>query len=114
MPYEKTILDLVEKVAELEERIAALEGNKKLVEKPARGTHTDMIVTFIQRTIENAKEAGEHSVVLTSGEVQRAVGLKNRMPSVCNAMRKCMDDNSVILHETPSGNSSTFVVKWVL
>ena len=62
--------------------------------------------------IAKAKANGKHSICLTSGGIQKDVGLKNRLPLVCNAMRKCMDEKSVVIYETPSGQSSTFAVQW--
>lgn len=113
MEYEKTLLELMERVAVLEEKVAVLEGNAVTKgDKPARGTYTEMVTDYIKNEIEKAKANGLHSVTLTSGGVQRDVGLKNRLPLVCNAMRKCMDDNSEIIYETPSGQSSTLAIKW--
>ena len=40
--------------------------------------------------------------------------LKNAMPMVCNAMRQCMGENDIILHETPSGYSSSLEIKYFL
>ena len=45
MEYEKTILELLERVATLEVKVADLEGNlTNIGEKPARGTYTEMVV----------------------------------------------------------------------
>ncbi len=113
MEYEKTILELLERVATLEVKVADLEGNlTNIGEKPARGTYTEMVVDYINNAIEKAKERGLKNITLTSGDIQRDVGLKNRLPLVCNAMRKCMNDKSEIVYETPSGQSSTLAIKW--
>jgi len=113
MEYEKTILELLERVATLEEKVAVLEGNiANSGEKPARGTYTEMVIDYINRKIEKAKKQDLNNITLTSGNIQKDVGLKNRLPLVCNAMRKCMDDKSEIVYETPSGQSSTFTIKW--
>ena len=37
MEYEKIILNLIERVSILEEKVAELEGNKKIEPKPERG-----------------------------------------------------------------------------
>ena len=110
MEYEKTILELLERVATLEVKVADLEGNlTNIGEKPARGTYTEMVVDYINNAIEKAKERGLNNITLTSGDIQRDVGLKNRLPLVCNAMRKCMNDKSEIVYETPSGQSFTLL-----
>ena len=112
MEYEKIILNLIERVSILEEKVAELEGNKKIEPKPERGTYTSLVIDYIEKSIAKAKENGKHSICLTSGGIQKDVGLKNRLPLVCNAMRKCMDEKSVVIYETPSGQSSTFAVQW--
>lgn len=108
-------LNLLDRIVSLENRVKELEKNinypiKK--EKPERGTYTGRVVSYINEQINNAKENGLSFIVLISGDVQKSVGLKNRLPLICNAMRKCMDKNSIIIHETPSGQSSTFAIKW--
>ena len=110
MEYEKIILELMERVAKLEERVDVLENPQKL--KPSRGTYTEMVVNYIEKTIQKAKENGLTNITLTSGGIQKDVGLKNRLPLVCNAMRKCMNEKSEIIYETPSGQSSTLAIKW--
>lgn len=110
MEYEKIILELMERIAKLEERVDVLENPQNL--KPSRGTYTEMVVNYIEKTIQKAKENGLTNITLTSGGIQKDVGLKNRLPLVCNAMRKCMDEKSEIIYETPSGQSSTLAIKW--
>lgn len=110
MEYEKTILKLMERIARLEERVDALENPQNL--KPSRKTYTEMVVNYIEKTIQKSKENGLTNITLTSGGIQKDVGLKNRLPLVCNAMGKCMDEKSEIIYETPSGQSSTLAIKW--
>ena len=114
MKSKKKILNLEERISELEKRIENLEKQLDVTPavKPARGTYTEKVINYIQKSIADAKEQGLHSLTLTSGTIQKEVGLRNRLPLVCNAMRKCMNDKSEIIHETPSGQSSTFTVKW--
>lgn len=113
MEYEKTLLDLIERVTKLEQIVDELKGeNMNKESKPARGTYTDMVIDYIKNQIIKAKEQGLNNITLTSGDIQKDVGLKNRLPLVCNAMRKCMNDKSKIIFETPSGQSSTLTIKW--
>ena len=60
----------------------------------------------------NAKKAGKCKIFLISGDLHKELGLKNRMPSVCRAMYRCMHDSDVILKETPSGFSSTIEIEY--
>ena len=113
MEYEKTLLDLIERVTKLEQRVDELEcENMNKESKPARGTYTNMVIDYINNQILKAKEQGLNNITLTSGGIQKDVGLNNRLPLVCNAMRKCMNDKSEIIFETPSGQSSTLAIKW--
>lgn len=75
---------------------------------------TSDLCEYIQSIKEGAKNNGKEFVVLKSGDIHRIMGLKNRMPLVCNAMRKCMGNSDVVLYETPSGMSSTLEIKYFL
>lgn len=52
--------------------------------------------------------------MLISGEIHKAMGLKNKMPSVCNAMYQAMDPGDVVVQTTPSGKSSTIQICYQL
>ena len=125
MEYEKLLLDLLQKVSILEEKVAKLEDivntNKidtKPVEKPERGSYTSMVKDYIKEQIYNAKNNGLDSITLISGDVQKAVGLKNRLPLICNSMYSVMRElnefESIIVYAPPSGLSSTLEIKWIL
>lgn len=62
----------------------------------------------------STKKAGKSKLILISGDLHRELGLKNRMPSVCRAMYRCMRDKDIILNETPSGFSSTIEIEYNL
>lgn len=125
MEYEKLLLDLLQKVSILEEKVASLEKlinedniDSKSITKPEHGSYTSMVKEYIKKQIYKAKENGLDSITLVSGEIQKAVGLKNRLPLICNAMRSVMKElnefESIVVYESPSGLSSTLEVKWIL
>lgn len=125
MEYERLLLDLLQKVSILEEKVASLEKlinedniDSKSITKPEHGSYTSMVKEYIKKHIYNAKENGLESITLVSGEIQKAVGLKNRLPLICNAMRSAMKElnefKSIVVYEPPSGLSSTLEVKWLL
>ena len=62
----------------------------------------------------NAKRVGKNKIVLISGDLHKELDLNNRMPSVCRAMYHCMGNKDIILHETPSGFSSTIEIEYNL
>lgn len=73
---------------------------------------TKEICQYIEELKVIAKERGEKELVLVSGNVHKDLGLKNRMPQVCNAMYQCMRSGDKIVHTTPSGYSSTIEIEY--
>jgi len=64
-----------------------------------------------------AKRAGRSTFRVIAGDVHRALGLKNRVPLVCNALssRKFLEENSLRLLERtgpPSGQSTTVALTY--
>ena len=118
MEDKEIIMHLLERIDALEERIKKLEDKENIKEvkkvKPERGTYTKIVIDYINSQIENAKKEGKDYIELTSGDIQKAVRLKNRLPLVCNAMKKCMNEDCIIMHKTPSMQSSTLTIRWVL
>jgi hypothetical protein len=73
---------------------------------------TDRVREYALREyIEPARRHGEITVRIVAGEVQKALGLHNRSPLVCNALRsrKLLEDNHLVLvkAEGPPGGMST-------
>jgi hypothetical protein len=121
MNYDRVIIDLLDRVAKLEDEVRKLKGetdkitlNKDISnygEKPK--SYTQGVIDYLEALINKAKENGEDYIDIVSYELQKAVGLKNRIPLICNAMRKVMRDYEYeILADTPSQNSSTFKVRF--
>ena len=59
-----------------------------------------------------AKAEGKKFIILKSGDIHKELGLKRALPSVCNAMRQSMNKDDIVLHTTPSGNSSTIEIQY--
>ncbi len=113
MNYEKIIIELLGRIQVLEEQVATL--MKEYPNPPEAGTNkttTDDIRQYILRLKETAKKSGTQTIVLRSGDIHKELKLKNAMPQVCNAMRQSMNEGDVILHTTPSGNSSTIEIEY--
>lgn len=72
----------------------------------------------IERYVKNKKveaiQKGKNELIILASDLAKEIGLKQRFPMICSAMRKCMEIDDEILHQTPSGNSSTFKVKYKL
>ena len=73
---------------------------------------TDDIRQHILELKKAAKDAEKSFVVLKSGDIHKELKLKSAMPQVCNAMRQSMNEGDIVLHTTPSGNSSTIEIQY--
>lgn len=75
---------------------------------------TEKIRKYLIETLNQAKAQGSLSIDLMSGDIHKKLNLANRMPSVCSAMVSLGVFNYEIINETPSGASSTKVVRYFL
>ena len=123
MNYEKIIVELLARIQTLEEKVDMLMNDKSTGSGSV--THeetvnnvvkvkTKDIRDFIEAQKIEAKNRGEEYIVLRASDLHRINRLKNAMPMVCNAMRQCMEENDIVLHETPSGYSSSLEIKYFL
>lgn len=71
-------------------------------------------IDYINSVLSQAKNNGASRIILISGEIHKALGYNNAMPTVCNAMYKCMRDSDRVLKTTPSGYSSTITIEYYL
>ena len=123
MNYEKVIIELLSRIQTLEEKVDLLMSNQS--EENTVKTHDDNVTgvvkvktkdirDYIEAQKEEAKSRGEEFIVLRASDLHRINKLKNSMPMVCNAMRQCMGEKDIVLHETPSGYSSSLEIKYML
>ncbi len=115
MNYEKIIVELLSRIQVLEEKVDMLmEQQSKTKKEDEDKMTTEQIREYIRELKRQAKVSGKGTIVLRSGDIHKDLELKNLMPSVCNAMRQCMNLGDVVLHTTPSGNSSTIEIEYKL
>ena len=113
MNYEKVIVELLVRIQVLEEQVAMLiEEKKQDLKCETNKVSTGDIRKYIVGLKITAKEEGKKIIVLKSGDIHRDLGLKNALPQVCNAMRQTMNEGDVVIHTTPSGNSSTIEIQY--
>jgi hypothetical protein len=113
MNYEKIIVELLGRIQVLEEQVAMLMQEKNQAsEQEANKITTDDIRQYILELKKAAKDAGKSFIILKSGDIHKELNLKSRMPQVCNAMRQSMNEGDIVLHTTPSGNSSTIEIQY--
>ena len=113
MNYDKIIIELMGRIQALEENVAMLIENNKERKEEKTMTIND-IRDYIKNLKRIAKAEGKNTLVLRSGDIHKDLGLKQWMPPVCKAMRDCMEIGDVVLHTTPSGNSSTIEIEYKL
>ena len=72
------------------------------------------IVKYINSKLDNARKQGKSYIILRAGDLEKEVGLSQRIVSVCIAMYECMQNNDEVLSTTPSGYSTTITIKYYL
>ena len=113
MNYEKIIVELLGRIQVLEEQVAELMKNQaQPTEETASKVSTEDIRRYITELKDFARACGKTSIILRSGDIHKELKLKSALPQVCNAMRQSMNEGDVILHTTPSGNSSTIEIQY--
>lgn len=132
--YESILLELMQRVQELEKRVGQLEakenGNHEgilsinnhfsyqqqfdsLSQKKI--SKMDQIRDYLEELFKNAKAAGKTELTLRAGDVEKAVGLTNRIVMVINAMHEFQEKyRNEVLATTNSGYSTTVVIKYYL
>lgn len=115
MNYEKIIVELLGRIQVLEEQVAILMSEKEQSsEEKTNKVSTENIRLYITELKKSAKDSGEKFIVLKSGDIHKALNLKSSMPQVCNAMRQSIREGDIVLHTTPSGNSSTIEIQYYI
>ena len=113
MNYEKIIVELLGRIQVLEEQVAELMKNKtQSNDAPSNKITTEDIRQYIANLKKASKATGKDFIVLRSGDIHKELNLKSSLPQVCNAMRQSMAEGDVVIHTTPSGNSSTIEIKY--
>lgn len=121
MNYDTIILELLGRIQKLENDVKLLqqaigiESNLDTAEIPSKAkTTTKDIRTYIEDQKSAAKANGQTELVLKANDIHKNLQLRSRIPMVCNAMRQCMTDGDVVLHDTASGYSSTLEIRYYL
>src|ERR1700722_16593342 len=65
-----------------------------------------------QEYVEPARRRGDSTVQITAGDIHKALGFRNRVPTVCQALqsKKFLEENQLVLEKIegpPSGQSTT-------
>ena len=118
MNYERVILELLERVKILEEKVGILERNSICANASEDLPEKESLVSKAKEYIINqkqlAKQEGLSEITLICNDIQKALGVTNRTPSICSAMYDCMSTNDEILSAPPSGKSTTVKIKYYI
>lgn len=120
MNYDSVIVEMLARIQALEEQVKILSGGTYTVtpdENVDIGGANKKITTsdireYIKRLKCEAREHGKKFLTLKANDIHKSLKMKNRIPLVANAMRQCMEKGDEILHDTPSGKSSTLEIKY--
>ena len=121
MNYETIILELLARVQKLEAELEEMKSPKAhnyVVEQKevfeGERSYTAIVRDYIIKKKKDAIGRNERSIVLRAGDIEKAVGLKNRPVIVCNAMRQLMKDGDRVIEAPPGGNSTTVRIEYFL
>jgi hypothetical protein len=77
-------------------------------------TKTDRIERYISDRLKAAKRYGASSLTIKSGDIGKELGLSDRMPMICSAMRKLQTPSDIVVEIPPKGNGSRLIIKYIL
>lgn len=118
MNYERIILELLERIQILEEKVAILEQDNDCTITPNNSSQKQSLVSrakdYIISQKQLAKQKGLSEITLLCNDIQKALGVINRTPSICSAMYDCMSKNDEIIYAPDSGKSTAVKIKYYI
>ena len=75
---------------------------------------TKEIILYIEKRKKEYAENGASVYRCKASDIAYELGLKNRFPMICSAMNQCKNYDDIVVHETPSGQSSTYEIEYKL
>ena len=103
-------------------KIVALSRGEKAVEKKSeiikqtskKTVGVNDVVRYLKDKFEQAKKNNKEEIIIRSGEIHSELGLKDRMPTVCNAMYKLQTSKDEVVEKPNKGYGSRLVIKYLL
>ena len=119
MDYSKIVLEMLERIKNLEEKVAMLEKNcsieNEVITKESNYNNlTQKARDYITKAKMKARECGEKELILLCNDIQKDLGVTQRPASICTAMYDMMNINDEIIFAPPKGKSTTLKIKYYL
>ena len=120
MNIERIILEMLDRIKILEEKVEMLETAKSTASLPCtperrQGSNfTQAVREYIVKCKLEAKEKGLAEITLLCNDIQKAFKVTGRPASVCTAMYDCMKPKDEIVFAPPKGKSTTLKIKYYL
>ena len=120
MNYEKIILELLERIKTLEDKVSMLEEKSKTKEPAHSDTQknysnlTQKAREYITEKKAHAKAEGLKEITLLCNDIQKALGVTQRPASICRAMYDSMNLSDEIVFAPSKGLSTTLKIKYYL
>ena len=120
MNYEKIILEMLERIKVLEDKVAMLEKNKNTNAEDYDSTQknysnlTQKAREYITKKKIHAKANGLNEITLLCNDIQKALGVTQRPASICRAMYDSMNSTDEIVFAPSKGLSTTLKIKYYL
>ena len=117
--YEQILLEMLNRIKILENKVEKLETSKKMDDTPIfqptnkRGLN-GLAKDYIRKCKDEAKKQGLSEITLLCNDIQKALQVVNRTPSICSAMYDMMENGDQVLSAPPSGKSTTVRVKYFI
>ena len=101
--------------------MALSRGEKPIEEKTEiikqtskKTTGVNDVVQYLSDKFEQAKKNNKEEITIRSGEIHSELGLKDRMPTVCNAMYKLQKPRDEVVEKPNKGYGARLVIKYFL
>jgi hypothetical protein len=89
-------------------------GGYTRTKKTVKTSNVEEVRVLIRGKLSDAKTNGKEYLDLRSGDIHKELDYSNRMPTVCGAMESINGIDYKVIHDTPSGKSSTKVLRYLL
>lgn len=104
-----------EKIVALSRGEKPTEKTPKIIKQTSKKTvGVNDVVLYLKDKFEQTKKNNRKEITIRSGEIHSELGLKDRMPTVCNAMYKLQTPKDEVVEKPNKGYGARLVIKYFL